>query len=55
MSEDASRKRVAAVVPAAGMSRRMGRLKPLLPFDGQPMLARVIDLWRKPESRLLSS
>lgn len=33
--------RIAAVVPAAGMSRRMGRLKPLLPFGDKPMLARV--------------
>lgn len=36
-------KRIAAVVLAAGMSRRMGRLKPLLPFGGQPMLVRVIE------------
>ncbi len=34
---------VAAVVLAAGMSQRMGRLKPLLPFGDRPMLARVVE------------
>jgi molybdenum cofactor cytidylyltransferase len=34
---------VAAVVLAAGMSRRMGQLKMLLPFGEKPMLARVIE------------
>ncbi|MDQ3812754.1 MAG: nucleotidyltransferase family protein [Armatimonadota bacterium] len=34
---------IAAIVLAAGLSQRMGRLKPLLPFDGKPMLARVLD------------
>ena len=34
---------VAAVVLAAGMSQRMGRLKPLLPFGDQPMIARVVE------------
>jgi CTP:molybdopterin cytidylyltransferase MocA len=33
---------VAAVVLAAGMSQRMGRLKPLLPFGDKPMIARVV-------------
>ncbi len=33
----------AAVVLAAGMSRRMGRLKMLLPFGDRPMLGRVIE------------
>ncbi len=32
-----------ALVLAAGMSQRMGRLKMLLPFDGRPMLARTIE------------
>ena len=35
--------RVAAVVLAAGMSQRMGRLKSLLPFGDRPMLARVLE------------
>src|SRR5581483_1483868 len=34
---------VAAIVLAAGMSQRMGRLKPLLPFGDRPMLARVVE------------
>ena len=42
-SHDANPGYVAAIVLAAGMSQRMGRLKPLLPFDGKPMLARVVD------------
>jgi CTP:molybdopterin cytidylyltransferase MocA len=33
---------VAAIVLAAGMSQRMGRLKPLLPFGDRPLLARVL-------------
>jgi len=36
----------AAIVLAAGMSRRMGRLKMLLPFGGKPMLARVLESLR---------
>ena len=34
---------VAAVVLAAGMSRRMGQPKMLLPFGGKPLLARVLE------------
>src|SRR5262249_27322207 len=33
---------LAAVVPAAGFSRRMGREKTLLPLGGKPLLARVL-------------
>ncbi|HLJ56581.1 MAG TPA: nucleotidyltransferase family protein [Chthonomonadaceae bacterium] len=33
----------AAIILAAGQSRRMGRLKMLLPFGDRPMLARVIE------------
>jgi CTP:molybdopterin cytidylyltransferase MocA len=35
---------IAAIVLAAGMSRRMGQLKPLLPFGDKPMLARVLEV-----------
>src|SRR5438045_8866556 len=35
--------RVAAVMLAAGMSRRMGTAKALLPFDEEPLIARAID------------
>ena len=35
--------KVGAVVLAAGMSQRMGRLKALLPFGEKPMLARVLE------------
>jgi len=31
-----------AIVPAAGESRRMGRPKPLLQFNGQPLIGRVV-------------
>ena len=45
---------IPAIVPAAGKSRRMGRSKPLLPFDGQPLIGRVVArfAWgRQPGSR----
>jgi len=35
--------RIAAVILAAGQSRRMGRPKSLLPLGGKPVLAHVID------------
>lgn len=41
---------VAALVLAAGMSQRMGRLKPLLPFGDRPMLARVLECVQAVES-----
>ena len=34
---------IAAVVPAAGLSSRMGRFKPLLPFGGLPMVVCVAE------------
>jgi len=34
---------VAAIVPSAGLSRRMGSPKPLLPLDGKPLIVRVLD------------
>ncbi len=34
--------RVAAIVPAAGESRRMGQPKLLLEFEGRPLIARVV-------------
>ncbi|HEX8237177.1 MAG TPA: nucleotidyltransferase family protein [Abditibacteriaceae bacterium] len=40
---DNQQDKVAAIVLAAGMSQRMGRLKPLLPFGDKPMIARVIE------------
>jgi molybdenum cofactor cytidylyltransferase len=33
-----------AIVPAAGKSRRMGRPKQLLPFNGQPLIGRVVSV-----------
>jgi molybdenum cofactor cytidylyltransferase len=42
MSE-ASSPRIAAVVLAAGLSRRMGTPKSLLPLGGKPLLVRVIE------------
>ena len=36
-----------AVIPAAGLSSRMGRFKPLLPLDGGTVLSRCIRLFRE--------
>jgi len=33
---------IVAIVPAAGRSRRMGRCKPLIEIDGEPMLLRLV-------------
>lgn len=33
---------VAAVIPAAGLSARMGRAKLLLPIEGEPLIARIV-------------
>lgn len=33
-----------AIIPAAGLSRRMGRSKPLLPFRGGTLIGAVIDV-----------
>jgi CTP:molybdopterin cytidylyltransferase MocA len=35
--------RIAAVILAAGMSRRMGRAKPLLDFGGRPLIGRIVE------------
>lgn len=35
---------IPAIVLAAGLSRRMGRFKPLLPIDGRPMVAHVVEM-----------
>lgn len=37
---------ICAVILAAGLSRRMGRLKPLLPLGGRTLLERVAELYR---------
>ena len=39
--------RIPAVVPAAGKSRRMGQPKLLLPFDGQPLIGRLVAALRQ--------
>jgi molybdenum cofactor cytidylyltransferase len=38
---------IAAIVPAAGRSERMGRAKLLLPIDGEPMIGRVVSALRQ--------
>ena len=38
---------IAAVVPAAGRSQRMGRPKLLLPIDGEPLIVRVVTALRE--------
>ena len=43
----AGRRDLAAVVPAAGYSSRMGAFKPLLPFDGATVIERVITTIRE--------
>lgn len=35
--------RIFAIIPAAGMSRRMGQPKQLIPIDGQPMLLTILE------------
>ncbi|MBN2476418.1 MAG: nucleotidyltransferase family protein [Pirellulales bacterium] len=45
---------ISAMVLAAGRSRRMGTQKLLLPFDGRPLIARVVDeLLRSPVEEVL--
>jgi putative nucleotidyltransferase with HDIG domain len=38
---------IAAVIPAAGLSSRMGRFKPLLPLPGGTVLSRCVRLFRE--------
>lgn len=40
--------RVFAVVPAAGLSRRMGRPKLLLPLRGEPVICHLLKILRRP-------
>jgi len=44
---------IAAIVPAAGESRRMGRPKPLLEFEGRPLIARVVSALLEGGARLV--
>jgi len=37
------RERIFAIIPAAGLSRRMGRPKQLIAVDGQPMVLRLVE------------
>jgi CTP:molybdopterin cytidylyltransferase MocA len=37
---------LAAIIPAAGLSSRMGRFKPLLPLDGGTVLSRCVELFK---------
>lgn len=37
--------RLAAVIPAAGLSSRMGDFKPLLPLGGRPVVERAVELF----------
>ncbi|MEZ7196216.1 DVU_1551 family NTP transferase [Pseudodesulfovibrio karagichevae] len=39
--------RFSAIIPAAGLSSRMGRFKPLLPLDGGTVLSRCVRLFRQ--------
>jgi len=39
--------RAFAIVPAAGHSVRMGQPKLLLPLEGRPLIAHVLDAWRR--------
>lgn len=38
--------KLAAIIPAAGLSSRMGKFKPLLPLGGGTVLSRCVDLFR---------
>jgi molybdenum cofactor cytidylyltransferase len=42
MTDAIDKTRIAAIVPAAGASRRMGSPKLLLEFEGRPLIARVV-------------
>jgi molybdenum cofactor cytidylyltransferase len=42
MTDTIDKTRIAAIVPAAGASRRMGSPKLLLEFEGRPLIARVV-------------
>jgi molybdenum cofactor cytidylyltransferase len=42
MTDPIDTTRIAAIVPAAGASRRMGRPKLLIELDGRPLIARVV-------------
>jgi CTP:molybdopterin cytidylyltransferase MocA len=39
-------RRLAAIIPCAGLSARMERFKPLLPLGGKPVIARIIETVR---------
>src|SRR4051812_36889274 len=43
MSRKNEQDQIGAIILAAGSSRRMGRNKSLLPIDGEPMIARVVE------------
>lgn len=45
MSQANEPDRIGAIILAAGSSRRMGRNKSLLPIDGVPMIARVVEMF----------
>ncbi|WP_241667422.1 DVU_1551 family NTP transferase [Pseudodesulfovibrio senegalensis] len=47
LNPDASMHGMAALIPAAGFSSRMGRLKPLLPLGDCSVLARSVRLFRR--------
>src|SRR5262245_24295288 len=40
-------RRYFAIVPAAGMSARMGRAKLLLPLAGMPLFEQTMEAWRQ--------
>jgi len=40
---DSAKKRVGAVITAAGLSSRMGKFKPLLPFGGTTVISRCVN------------
>lgn len=44
-NQPVARRRLAAIVPAAGSGYRMGALKPLLPLGGETVIARVIRIF----------
>src|SRR3954454_22271304 len=44
MSRKNEQDQIGAIILAAGSSRRMGRNKSLLPIDGKPMIACVVEM-----------
>jgi len=48
-SQDSVSRRLFAIIPAAGLARRMGRPKLLMPLGGRTVITRLLDLLDRPD------